>query len=641
MNSVSLRTERLYAVLPMLASLVFHAIALDRWGLTLVLMLALAAIVFFNLSAFPSPSLRRWLVAGGAGFVAGLAFPVGEMLPSALLSPAMYSGLTGLLISVAMVGALAGHPFPAWIAAWLLVAVCGQVEMTSGLGISLGVFVCIAMLVTASRAGVFRTGVRAVLPLGLFVVMAAVATAGTAFALKQLDNVVVKTLDGLMSAEPALATTGIGREIAIRAQSRITLSQRPLLELSAETGLLRGRVLDHFDGATWSTSSSLRQTPLALSDVPVRSEAERRVDVTPLADLDRLLPSPAGTWSVAGATSLVEGGWVLRGEVEAAELTLIGDADERLPQEVAGTEYLSVPEDLRAALAPFAEQLIHGAPTNRDQAQRVAEFFQNNFEYSLETNLAGPDPPLVTLIKERRPAYCVYFASAMAVLLRTQGVPARLVSGYVPVEVNPLTGRATIRQRDAHAWVEVWLPDEERFVAFDPTPGSSRENAIGYTGRPGIISALWGAIRSIARRTWSALRRDPVGWLASTIRSPILWLSLAGIVLLFFLRRRIRRTASGVHQSELESSDPFLRQAYRRYTTALQRAGIAPDAWETDDEIIARLSDTTSPAAAAGAAEFMARYRRARFCGEAVDQQLLELADLGLTSQREQSHDVS
>lgn len=627
MNGVSLRSERLYAVLPLLAALVFHAIALDRWAVTAVLIVALVAVFFFDVSV--SPSLRRWLFVAGAGFLAGLAIPVPEMLPSALLSPAIYSGLTGLLISVAVVAVLAGRPFPAWISAWLLVGVCGQLEMTRGLGVSLAVFVCVALLVTASRAGVFSTGTRAILPLLLFAGMAAVAAVGTAMALQQLDDVVVKTLDGLMATEPSLATGGIGREIPIREKSSMTLSPRPLLEVSSETGNLRVRVLDHFDGETWSTSSQLRLTPRTLSEVPVRSDAERRVELTPLADLDGVLPSPAGTWSVRGATPLVEGGWVLRGEVESAELTLIGDASERLPEEEAGPEYLAVPDKLREALTPFAEQLTGEAATNREKTERIAEFFQHNFEYSLETNLAGPDPPLVTLVKERRPAYCVYFASAMAVLLRTQGIPARLVSGYLPVEVNPLTGRATIRQRDAHAWVEVWLAEEGRFVAFDPTPGSSREDAIGYSGRPGMIAAMAGAVRSFARRTWSALRRSPVDWFVAMLKSPILWLLMAGIALVL-LRRRMKRTGAAVDPPELESSDSFLRQVYHRYTTALQSVGITADVWETEDEIMTRLADTTDPATAASAAEFMARYRQARFSGGPFDQQLLDLAGLGL-----------
>ena len=80
--------------------------------------------------------------------------------------------------------------------------------------------------------------------------------------------------------------------------------------------------------------------------------------------------------------------------------------------------------------------------------------------------------------------------------------------------------------------------------------------------------------------------------------------------------------------------DPVLRQIYDRYTSALQSAGIVPYPWETDDEILARLSDTTDPALATTAEEFLARYRRARFFGDSVDAQLMELAGLGLPDSR-------
>ena len=65
---------------------------------------------------------------------------------------------------------------------------------------------------------------------------------------------------------------------------------------------------------------------------------------------------------------------------------------------------------------PLAEQLTRTAPTPREKTEQIERFFRNNFEYSLTTNLSGQEHPLVVLIKERRPAYCIYYASAMAVM---------------------------------------------------------------------------------------------------------------------------------------------------------------------------------------------------------------------------------
>ena len=62
------------------------------------------------------------------------------------------------------------------------------------------------------------------------------------------------------------------------------------------------------------------------------------------------------------------------------------------------------------------------------------------------------------------------FASAMVLLARVEGIPARVVGGYHVSEVNPFTGRAIVRDRDAHAWVEAWI--EGAWRKWDPTPVS-------------------------------------------------------------------------------------------------------------------------------------------------------------------------
>ena len=634
MNSVDVTTKRLLEVLPLLTALVFHAIALDRWLLALAVGLGLLVIVILDLSA--SPSTRRWYTAGGLGLLAGLAMLAISVPPSGPLSPALLSGLTGMLISVAGFAFLTRSVTVAWISAWLLVALSGQVEMTPMLGVSLMGFVAASLIGAASLAGVFRAGHRIILPLFLFAVMVALATFGIAAAAKRMDGALLKTLEAFYTQNLAASTTGVGHEVTISAKSSITLSQLPLLDLSAKPGLLRTHVMDHFNGQQWSTSLKLRSTSHRFADVPIRPESARRMEMTPLGQLGGSLPSPAGTWDVRGAMPRVAGGWVLRGENEENTMTLIGDAEERLPSEdQPNQENVAVPDELREKLGPLAEELTRTSPTSREKltdrkkTEQIERFFQNNFTYSLATDLVSQEHPLVTLVNERRPAYCIYFASAMAVMLRTQGIPARLVSGYAPVEVNPITNRVTIRQRDAHAWVEAWLSEEGRFVAFDPTPSRSRTQVIGQSDRPGIISALFGAARSIARRTWLAFTRNPARSLTKLIKSPWVWLLLAGLLVLRFRRRQAKRTASAP-ESRMESSDPILRKIYGRYVRSLKRAGVAPDPWDTDEELITRLSETMPPAVAATATEFIARYRRARFGGEAVDEQLMELAKLGL-----------
>src|SRR5690606_3574664 len=66
--------------------------------------------------------------------------------------------------------------------------------------------------------------------------------------------------------------------------------------------------------------------------------------------------------------------------------------------------------------------------------------------------------------------HCEYFATSMAVLLRNVGIPARVVNGFYSSEWNPISGNFTVRQRDAHSWVEAWMGDDYGWMTFDPTP---------------------------------------------------------------------------------------------------------------------------------------------------------------------------
>jgi hypothetical protein len=340
------------------------------------------------------------------------------------------------------------------------------------------------------------------------------------------------------------------------------------------------------------------------------------------------LPAPAGTWNVRGAEAYFEGGWVLRGKPQGPTIEIIGDKLERLSAEsIFPTHLLEVPDDLRVGLASLTQQLVSGEKTPLAKAKAIERFFHENFEYSLDTNLMSPEHPLIHFVHQRSPAYCVYFASAMAVMLRMEGIPSRLVSGYVPAETNPLTGRVIIRRRDSHAWVEAWLPDEQRFVAFDPTPSRSREQVIGTAGPPARVSAFFSAIGSMLRRAWLHVINDPSGNLESLLRSPLAWMLVLLSLILLFRRRWMgrRATATGSSRGSVEAE---LQRIYERYLKSLRQSGVTPLPTETDDELIKRLSERGDHEKAARARDFITKYRRARYRGETIQEGLIEFGHL-------------
>ncbi len=109
-------------------------------------------------------------------------------------------------------------------------------------------------------------------------------------------------------------------------------------------------------------------------------------------------------------------------------------------------------------------------------------------------------------------------------------MPTRVVTGFAPGEVNPLSGRVTVRASDAHAWVEVWSAEDKRFVAFDPTPSNSRREIMGHSESAGTLQAAVTALRSSVLRLWLLMRYQPSTGIKALLLSPLLWLSVGGMV---------------------------------------------------------------------------------------------------------------
>ena len=120
--------------------------------------------------------------------------------------------------------------------------------------------------------------------------------------------------------------------------------------------------------------------------------------------------------------------------------------------------------------AALAESIVQGAPTDYDRAARLERFLLTNYPYELNVGQLPPGRDAVDFfLFEQQAGYCSHFATAMAVMARQVGLPARVAAGYLPGFINPITGAHTVRAGDAHAWVEIHF-QRQGWVAFDPTP---------------------------------------------------------------------------------------------------------------------------------------------------------------------------
>ncbi len=217
------------------------------------------------------------------------------------------------------------------------------------------------------------------------------------------------------------------------------------------------------------------------------------------------------------------------------------------------TPYLHV-RGIPARIQSLAHSMANESMTISQRVERVMRFLRGQFEYSLVQNqLEGVDPVEDFLFVSKEGS-CEHYASAMALLLRSMGVPARPVGGYAMGEWNEIGGFYTIRQGHAHAWVEVFFP-RTGWVPFDPTPPIMISGPDSEFGR--LIQTLWKAyegywfsyVYSFDNRAQGiGFRRildafsDALASFRGYVFSPSLWLLLALFVGLAYLgKRRIQR----------------------------------------------------------------------------------------------------
>jgi len=132
--------------------------------------------------------------------------------------------------------------------------------------------------------------------------------------------------------------------------------------------------------------------------------------------------------------------------------------------------YLQLPK-MDPRIAALAKSIGDRARTPYDKTRAVESYLRNNYGYTLDLSGTPPIDPLAYFLFQKRAGHCEYFAAAMTVMIRSLGIPARYVNGFLPGEFNDVGGDYIIRASDAHSWVEVFFPGHG-WITFDPTPPS-------------------------------------------------------------------------------------------------------------------------------------------------------------------------
>lgn len=297
---------------------------------------------------------------------------------------------------------------------------------------------------------------------------------------------------------------GIGR---IQQNDEVVMRVR--LEGNDASGNLkwRGMAHDTFDGQTWSRSRPQAREPKGRGDRDIiqvdyatgrESLLLQTVYLEPL-DTPVLFAAPRAVGVQGNFQLLVKdlyGGISFQRTGERSTYRVLSDTS--LPPEaslrrdngaypIQFGNYLQIPDGMDPRISELAENVTKGYRTRYDAARATENYLQTQFGYTLELKAGGQDP-LADFLFNVREGHCEYFATAMVMMLRTQGIAARLATGFQQGDYNETADVFVVRQRHAHAWVEVYFPGEEVWVPFDPTPAAGQELSGTPAGIAGQVS---------------------------------------------------------------------------------------------------------------------------------------------------------
>jgi protein-glutamine gamma-glutamyltransferase len=419
----------------------------------------------------------------------------------------------------------------------------------------------------------------------------------------------------------------------------------------------RGVALENFDGRKWSNprgQSVLYPEGDGSFRIPLVGQGVARV-VTARDHLIhyRVLMEPIGTnvfflapWArrIKGAyrtLQIDDGGAV--SDLDSQRSVSLYEADSDIsrpsPEQLRRTgdslpqlaldylkPYLQLPQRLDPRIPGLAAQIAGSASNSYDKAAAVERYLKTHYGYTLQLPRTEVADPLANFLFERRQGHCEYFASSMAVMLRTLRIPARVVNGFRSDEFNDVTGNYVVRAKNAHSWVEAYFPDYG-WVTFDPTPGgtvaspqgwgrvmlyldaassfwrewvisydTSHQNILGQSMMSGTRTFWerareWGRLRYAgllgwARKSQRSAGHSPGPWFGGSVTVALLLLLLgnAGRII-----RRIRTMRLQAHPER--SPDQAAAMWYERMARSLARRGMQKAGTQTPREFVCVIPD--------------------------------------------------
>lgn len=460
---------------------------------------------------------------------------------------------------------------------------------------------------------------------------------------------------------PQVQTTGFSDEVTLDSIGRIRQSREVAMRVDYQRGgspreadvRFKAATFDRYDGRAWSRTPGRRELIERGAQIQLSEERpDSWADVFLYPVTGKSLPLPTSTRvlkvdrrgveiGAGGAIYLmVPANSTLRYSVglgpRPTSVALPPDPAEPSPATLDLTGV--TPE-----IAALADQ-VAGEGDDEERARRLEEHLSETYHYTLDFVGRGSGAPLDDFLFRYKSGHCEYFASALVLLLRAEGIHARLATGFLGADYNPIEGLWVVRQSNAHAWVEAYVPGEG-WIELDPTPPAGRPTG-GSASVWNLATQAWdtlvfrwdryvltyglndqvdlvGTLRELWLRLWDRDRQpaeevteDPAPDLGETAPAPAepatggggvlvvaaLLLAVAVLLGLWYLVRRGPLTATA---------------AYRRLRHHLARAGV-PVAASIAPLTLGRRAAAARPAAAEPAGKVIDFYVRESFNGEAL-----------------------
>jgi len=467
---------------------------------------------------------------------------------------------------------------------------------------------------------------------------------------------------------------GFSNQVNLGDIGEIKTSSRPMMHIRIWSALAvgpmkwRGAALSDFDGKRWTNPSRQPETILVENGHVVLAPAGlhpagRRVNYH--VDLEAL---ENDTLFFAGTPETLDLGVraLYRTETSSFRLghavpqgfhydvwSLLDDPPEgapvRFPPPVlplaARQLYLQLPA-LDGRIAELARGFAASATDDLARARAIERHLRSDYGYTLELPDREVADPLANFLFARRQGHCEYFASSMAVMLRSLGIPARLATGFQSGVYNPVSDLWLVRASDAHSWVEAWIPGYG-WTTFDPTPADPNAGGLAWLAQLSLyLDAAetfwqeWVMTYDVARQGTLAYRMEQgvhragirwfdtavsvrsgweryvagwarrFGWQALAWAAALVALGFAvgPLVRLMRMRQRVER----VRRGQASVADATL--LYQRMLHILKRRGYQKPPWFTPAEFAASLPRTSL---GDSVGEFTGTYNALRFGGHA------------------------